>query len=146
MRLIPASVFFFAILSLGNLGMAITHHCRCAGCGNERPCCKVCHLVCEDKKVTVTMWAGKAEDICVPGPSKPVCERCKMIGCENKDPDVPCAKAKKFTWTTWKPWQAPEIKTTNKLMKRTVTQSVPSYKWVTEDLCSECSATIGSKK
>jgi hypothetical protein len=146
MRLRATSLCFMVVLLLGNLGIAIAQHHRCARCGSEAECRKVCHLVCEDKKVSVTMWAGKAEEICVPGPSKLVCERCKMVGCENRDPNVPCAKPKKFTWTTWKPWRAPDVYTANKLMKRTTTQTIPSYKWVTEDLCPECQASVDLKK
>jgi hypothetical protein len=55
------------------------------------------------------------------------------------DKDI-CVQPKKLVWTTWLPGCGRDIVTKRKLMKKTVTKSVPSFKWVVEDLCTECMA------
>jgi hypothetical protein len=114
---------------------------RCAHCGCQADCHKVCRLVCEEKKVQVTCWGCKYENMCLPGPSTPGCEHCDTL-CDEPDksgkgPD--CVKPKDFVWKEWIPGCA-TIHTKTKLMKKTVTKKVPSFKWVVEDLCQECQA------
>ena len=112
----------------------------CASCGCHAGCQKVCRLVYEDKKVPVTCWGSKKEDFCIPGRSTPgcqhsetVCDECETAGALQPD----CVKAKNFVWRDWIPGCA-TIHTKTKLMKKTVTQKVPSFKWVVEDLCEPC--------
>ena len=112
----------------------------CAHCGCQAQCQKVCRLVCEEKKVPVTCWGCKCEDFCLPKHSKPGCQHCEEV-CD-EDPatcDGPCTHAKKFVWTEWCPGCA-TLHTKKKLMKKTITKKVPSYKWVVEDLCCQCQA------
>jgi hypothetical protein len=45
-----------------------------------------------------------------------------------------------FVWSHWTPCGCPKIVTKKKLMKKTVTKTVPAYKWVVEDLCPQCEA------
>ena len=40
-------------------------------------------------------------------------------------------------WTEWLPTKA-TMYTRTKLMKKTITKTVPTYKWVVEDLCPHC--------
>lgn len=110
----------------------------CARCGCSEGCQKICRLVCENKKVTTTCWGCQSEDFCIPCPSEPNGQHCELV-CDETDPKAPCAKPKKFVWTEWMPSSA-KVHTKKKLMKRTVTKSIPSYKWVTEDLCPQCAA------
>lgn len=110
----------------------------CAGCGRTGSCQKICRLVCEEKKVQITCWGSQCEDFCLPGPSKPGCQHCELVCADDADPKSPCAKPKKFVWTDWIPTSCGKVHTKTKLMKRTVTKKVPSYKWVVEDLCAEC--------
>jgi hypothetical protein len=138
------SIVLCVAFLLGNLSLAVGGRHQCDGCGKECACRKVCHLKCEDKKVTVTMWAAKEEDQCIHGPGRIACEHCEKLGTE-KDPDVPKAEPKKFHWTHWVPFKKPDLITTNKLMKRTITKSIPSYQWVVEDLCPECAANVQEK-
>lgn len=55
--------------------------------------------------------------------------------------DKVCSQPKRIVWTSWIPGCGQEIYTKRKLMKKTVTKTVPSFKWVVEDLCSECTAS-----
>ena len=110
----------------------------CARCGSQE-CCKVCRLVREDKKVTITCWGCKCEDFCDQGPSCRGCKNCEEV-CQSteKDASGPCVAPKDFVWYDWIPGCSKGIYTKKKLMKKTVTKTVPSFKWVVEDLCSEC--------
>lgn len=111
----------------------------CAHCGCENECRKICRLVCEEKKVSITCWGGKTEDFCLPGPSQRECKHCETV-CDEEtcDPKAPCTAAKKFVWFDWSPSCKTTIHTKNKLMKKTVTKMVPSYKWVVEEVCCDC--------
>jgi hypothetical protein len=62
-----------------------------------------------------------------------VCGEC------NCNPESPQTKPKRFVWTEWMPTRATMF-TRHKLMKKTITKNVPSYKWVVEDLCPHCEA------
>ena len=129
----------FAIV-LGIVQRATAEGGCCAHCGCQARCHKVCRLVCEEKKVTVTCWGCKCEDFCIPGHSKPCCQHCEEVCTEDAaDCDAPCTHAKTFVWTEWIPGCA-KLHTKKKLMKKTVTKKVPSYKWVVEDLCCDCQA------
>jgi hypothetical protein len=115
----------------------------CSRCRCERPCRKVCRLVCEDRKITTTCWRCQSEDVCIPGPSKPGCEHCETVCAECSDDSKKVhAEPKRLVWTTWHPFRSGDILTRRKLMKRTVTKTVPSYKWVVVDLCEECQTSF----
>lgn len=132
----------FVLLLAGIFSLMATYsvvaggHCCCAHCGCETYCEKVCRLVEEEKKITFTCWGGKREDFCLPGPSKKVCEHCESL-CD-KDPEGCPVCARKSAWSIWQPWVCPTIHTKARLMKKTITKKIPSYKWVVEDLCPEC--------
>jgi hypothetical protein len=99
-------------------------------------------LVCEEEKVEIVCWGCKCEDFCLPGPSKPSCKHCKCVCAEcdeNGDKTAICTKPKRFIWVNWLPSYA-KIYSRTKLMRKTVTVTVPSYRWVTEELCSRCAA------
>ncbi len=116
-------------------------HGGCHRCGwNANLCRKVCRLVQVDRKITTTIWGMECEDFCMPGPSTPDCKQCDMVGSPVPGDKV-CSKPKRIVWTSWIPGCGQEIHTKRKLMKKTVTKTVPSYKWVVEDLCSECAAS-----
>lgn len=110
----------------------------CAHCGCTDGCQKVCRLVCENKKITTTCWGCQSEDFCVPGPSQANGRYCDVV-CNDNDTKAPCVQPKRFAWTEWIPGDA-KVYTKKKLMKRTITKTVPSYKWVVEDLCPQCAA------
>ena len=110
----------------------------CSGCGCTAECHKVCRLVCYDKKITKTCWGMQDEDFCIPGPS---CLKCTHEGtacseCDSRS--TISTKPRKWNWKEWLPGQQAEIHTKTKLMKKTVTKTIPAYKWVVEDLCPEC--------
>ncbi len=136
------TAMFVAVgLSFACLNVVSEECVSCARCNCHDRCHKVCRLVCEEKKVEVVCWGCEAEDFCVPGPSCPKCEHCEMVKCggEEGGNDAVCTQPTKFVWTEWIPGCA-KIFTKKKLMKRTITKKVPSYKWVVEDLCKSCRA------
>ena len=108
--------------------------CKC-GCAQAT---RVCRRVCEEKKVPVTLWGVAEEDFCVPGRSTLASENCEMVGDPKENEKTPCYTPKKFVWSEWAPSGCPTLFTKKKLMKKTVTKTVPSYKWVVEDLCDRC--------
>jgi hypothetical protein len=111
--------------------------CPCARCGHAAECQKVCRCVTEMKKVDVICWGYKDEDFCVPCPSNECEQHCETV-CEDCDVDTKVeSQPKAFVWTRWLPTFA-ESYTRRKLMKRTITKEVPSFKWVYEDVCEKC--------
>lgn len=130
---LSALLFLIGHIALVQAGESCAH-CGCA------PCQKVCRLVCEEKKVPVTCWGCKAEDFCVPGPSRTSGQHTECV-CGECDPNAPCVKPKKFVWTEWIPGGCPKVYTKHKLMRKTITKTVPSYKWVVEYLCPACEGT-----
>jgi hypothetical protein len=135
--------FFKAVIG-GILGLGLLTTVRtaaaaggCCKCGCPQAT-KVCRLVCEEKKVQVTLWGVRDEDFCVPGPSKVGCRDCEVVADPKENDKTPCYEPKKFSWTQWIPSGCPTMFTKQKLMKKVVTKTVPSYKWVVEDLCAEC--------
>jgi hypothetical protein len=116
----------------------------CAHCNCQSGCQKVCRLVREDKKVSITCWGCKCEDFCIGGPSKPGCKHCEEVcaTCDQADKSGVCVQPKKFVWLDWIPGCANGIGTKKKLMKKTITKTVPSFKWVIEDCCQACEAKV----
>lgn len=110
----------------------------CTRCGQEAQCQKVCRWVTENKKVTTTCWGFQTEEFCDPCPSDRGCEHEEYVCNESQDSNAPCVQPKRFVWTEWLPTGARHIYTKKKLMKRTVTKTVPSHKWVVENCCSQC--------
>ena len=110
-------------------------HCGC----RDSKCCKVCRLVKEDRKITTTCWGMKDEDFCVPAPSTPECKHCEPV-CQTDPRSGVTSCQKKLVWTSWIPGCGGDVMTRHKLMKKTVTKTVPSFKWVVEDLCPKCVA------
>jgi hypothetical protein len=135
------------LAALGSLaGSAIVGEGCCARCGRSGECCKICRVVYEEKKVEVTCWGLKCEDFCLPGPGAPGCRNCEEV-CDFCD-DAGKANGidsapKRFVWTEWCPSWA-RIHTKKKQMKRVVTKTVPTYKWVVEALCEACAAKTAS--
>lgn len=109
---------------------------RCHLCSGQQGE-KVCRLVCEEKKVQVVVWGVKCEEFCTPDPSCPDHEHCETI-CASVKPSDPCSAPKAFRWIHWQPAECGTVHTKKKLMKKTVTKTIPSYKWVVEDLCPAC--------
>lgn len=122
-------------------GSASAFDGHCAHCGCKCQCDQTCRLVREEKKVDIVCWGMTCEDFCQPGCGK-VCEKhCEEV-CEDCDkpcdPSVPCTPPQKFVWYEWIPGCSKGIQTKRKLMKKTITKKIPSYKWVVEDLCPAC--------
>lgn len=115
----------------------------CALCGKSEAQTKVCRLVCEEKKITVTCWSCETEDFCLQGPNWPTCRNVD-VACGELDPEGECANPhpKLFVWSVWKPLTCPKLMTKKKLQKKLVTKKVPSYKWVVEDLCQACESEV----
>ncbi len=110
----------------------------CDHCGCASACQKVCRLVAQDRKLTTTCWGYTCVDVCDPGPSTPGCEHCETVCDECNDPKAPFVLPKRLVWTDWFAGGTNGIYTKKRLMKKTVTKTVPGYKWVVEDLCPVC--------
>ncbi|MFN9718019.1 MAG: hypothetical protein ACK58L_04940 [Planctomycetota bacterium] len=115
--------------------------CRRCGCAATR-CRKVCRLEKSEKKITTTCWGVELEDICLPGPSTPECRHCETICCEHESDRNIMTQPKQLVWLSWVPGCRADLFTKRKLMRKTVTRTVPSFKWVVEYLCSDCVAAI----
>lgn len=132
-----------ALLTLVVTAWSLGGPLGCRRCGCVEGCQKVCRLEQVDKKVTVTCWGIESADFCLPGPSKPGCKHCELV-CDEEDPKSPCTKPQPFSWYDWIPGCA-TVHTKQKLMKKTVTKTIPSYKWVVEDLCPACATAEGAR-
>jgi hypothetical protein len=99
----------------------------CHQCGSGK-LQKVCRMVPEVKKETVTKWVLVCEDVCLPGRSRKIGERCI--------PD--CDAHHGFrTEDILKPSCGP-IVTKKKLKQVTETVEKRGYKCVVETICSQC--------
>lgn len=142
MRQLFTFAFVLGLLTAHLPSTACGHQGVCAGCGCTTNCCQVCRLVCDEKKVEVVCWGCDQEKFCAPGPSQPGCRHCQCVcGTCDKDekPSTTRSLPKPFVWFDWLPSFA-DCYTRTKLMKKTVTVTVPSHKWVVEDLCAACRA------
>jgi hypothetical protein len=111
----------------------------CKQCGCVQ-CCKVCRLVCEEKKIDVVCWGCVCEDFCLAKHDIPGCVHCETVCAkcgEPRDPKAPCVQPKRFVWTEWIPGCA-TMHTKKKLMKKTEQVTIKTFKWVVEDLCQQC--------
>lgn len=138
-------VFSVALGSLAALGVlpdAIAGSpCRRCGC-HVSGCQPICRLVCEERKITTTVWGMECEDLCIPGPSCPETRHSECLDPRKDDTAPVCALPRTIVWTLWKPASGPDIFTKRKLMKKSVTKTVPSFRWVVEDLCQGCTASL----
>ena len=140
-RLLLWSMLTLAAVT-NTIGQVHAQEGACCHCQGSDGCQKVCRLVCETKKVTVVCWGLQKEDFCVPCRST-FCMRHEECVCgDDTDPKAPCTQPKKFPRNEWIPASNAKIYTKNKLMKRTITKTIPSFKWVVEDLCDNCEAQV----
>jgi hypothetical protein len=49
-------------------------------------------------------------------------------------------------WRDWAPCGCPTMYTKKKLMRKTVTKKVPSYRFVVEDLCPVCAVAAETEE
>ncbi|MDX1968087.1 MAG: hypothetical protein SFV23_13005 [Planctomycetaceae bacterium] len=110
----------------------------CDHCGCASACHRICRLVAQDRKITTTCWGYSSEEFCDPGPSTRGCEHCETVCDECHAPKAPFVLPKRLVWTDWCAGGTNGSYTKKKLMKKTVTKTVPGYKWVVEDLCPTC--------
>ena len=107
-------------------GGLFCHHCGC-----ECEVQKVCHVVCEMKETTKTVYSAKCEDFCVPCKSQR-CPKCDQCDCD-------CGFKLGTKTYDWIPGCA-QVRTKKVLMKKEEKVKVPTYKWVVEYLCSDCAS------
>lgn len=145
MSLTTRRTMLFTLVALfSGLRRTLAAGASCAHCRCTTGCQKICRLVCEEKKVPVTCWGCKCEDFCLPGPGTPGCKHCENVcaDCDPQDKSGVCVVPKRFVWLDWIPGCAGGIGTKKKLMKKVVTKTVPTYKWVVEDCCPACEAKV----
>ena len=125
-----------ALLTAYCPGPALAETDKCAACGACTACRKVCRLVCEETKIDVVCYGCKCEDFCISGPSCPKCDHCETV-CGECNSEGVHSQSKEFRWTSWLPGHA-KLYTRKKLMKKTVTKTIPTYRWVVEPVCASC--------
>lgn len=103
-------------------GPAMALEC-CQRCGHACECCKTCRLVPSTKKVTKNVYHTECEDFCVPAHSAH--EICRDE----------CGRRQVVVTP-----RCGEVRTRKKLIKKEVTEEVPSTKCVVEYLCPACAA------
>jgi hypothetical protein len=148
MRSRVCSILLLTAGALGGFIGAATANGPCMHCGHHGSCNKVCRLKYEEKKVEVVCWGMKCEDFCVNGCSTKCAKHCESVcdECEGVDPyKEPSTGPKKFVWSEWTPKHCAKMYTKSKLMKKTITKKIPTYKWVVEDLCAQCEANAKAK-
>ncbi len=94
----------------------------CDRCGDQAACHRICRVVCEYKKVKVTRWECKVEQICLPRRGK----HCGHHGHCSCQPVPP---------------QPGRVRCRKRLIRVEETKLVPSYRLVVEYLCSQCAAS-----
>jgi hypothetical protein len=104
---------------------ACSTSCHQCGCSQLK---KVCRLVPEVKKQTVTRWELVCEEVCLPGRSCKIGEKCV--------PDCDAHKGFRFE-DILKP-TCGCIVTKKKLKQVTETVEKPGFKCVVETVCSQC--------
>ncbi len=139
---IPTATNSFGLLAafLFFTGSAHAGDGACVHCGCECECRKICRLECTEKTLTTVCWTCQCEDFCLPGPSWPSCAHCDEVCDECSEPDRPFGAPKLRYWREWIPSPWSKVYTKKRLMKKTVTKTTPSYKWVVEELCPDCEA------
>jgi len=134
-RLACAVASLFLAMSVS----AQAKECKCDHCGHEASCQRVCRLVSEERKVSTTCWGYQCDEFCVPGPSKAGCKHCETVCDECKDQDSKVhARPQRLVWSDWNPACFANRFTKAKLMKKTESKKVKSYKWVVEEVCATC--------
>jgi hypothetical protein len=110
-----------ALVAFAATALGRDYRDRCADCGCQAVCCKVCRAVETTKKVPKVIYDCECEDFCVPGPSA------RSIECDE------CGH-KKHVYTP----TCAEVRTRKKLVKREKVEEVKSTEWVVENLCRSC--------
>lgn len=139
-RAFVAALLAFCVVA-GGTSLAVAGKLCCSHCGRDSGCRKVCRLVCEDRKITKVCWGRQCEDFCVPGPTWCGKKHCEMVCTECANPNDPKAVTtgpSPLVWRDWIPGRCACVHTRARLMKKTVTKTVPSYKWQVEYLCAGC--------
>jgi hypothetical protein len=148
MALMTSAVLFLTVLTV-RAGSICCHRCGREGCQ------KVCRLVCDEKELEVNCWDSKCEEFCVPGPCRLGCKHCVPAcgGCGSAGTDGNCETCKACGGAGGRPDASPSGKmfvwrdtipgcgkvfTQKKLMKKVEKKKIKIYKWVLEDLCSDC--------
>jgi hypothetical protein len=118
-------VLLQALHAESNVEPTCSTSCHQCGCGKLK---KVCRLVPDIKKETVITWELVCEDVCLPGRSCKVGEKCV--------PDCDAHKGFRFE-DILKP-TCGCIVTKKKLKQVTKTEEKPGFKCVVETVCCEC--------
>jgi hypothetical protein len=130
-RLIALPITCVAILcclqrmsSAEGTSQEVSHAC----CG-----CKVCKLVCEQKKLTVTCYGCKCKDICIPGRSQDGCKHCATCSGGSAAKCGECPPKCEFCWRDWCPCGCAEPRTIHVLTKYQAEKKIAWYHWEVVD-------------
>jgi hypothetical protein len=126
-----ARVLNLCILLLATTScLAAATECPECGCCDRRVTCR---LLCESQVVKETRWKCECEDFCIPGPSRPCGEDCE------------CDSSKKSGLWCIRLWQpgCAKVRTRQILGKEETKRTVPSHRWVVEEVCDCCGCFLG---
>jgi hypothetical protein len=108
------------------------------------PCCKVCKLVCEKKKVPAVGYGYKYDTICIQGPSRRGCKHCDMTCCARDDLNG-CNPKIEFCWYDWFACGCAKPREIRLLTKYQAEKELPSYHWeVVDGACCDCVSQTGT--
>jgi hypothetical protein len=132
------------------------------GCCSRPACGKVCKLVCETKKLTVTCYGSDCKQICLPGRSVPGCKHCCVTccGCGGCGPENECCSEGccgcqgcgcgpcgnsccreelpkcEFCWRDWFPCCCGKPRTVKVLTKYEAKKEICWFHWEVVDACT----------
>ena len=136
-----------AILYVAVSSAAVRGGEGCGHCGGSDSH-KTCRLVCEKKTIEVPCFASRCEVVCQGGPCKygcktcqPVCGSCGKDGCTSCGHDAGCGQGKWFVFQETIPG-CPKPYHRKVLLLKKEKKVVTVYRWVVEDLCPKCQATV----
>jgi hypothetical protein len=102
----------------------------CVKCGCQEDVRCVCRPIYTTKYIEITCWDSVCEDICLPPRS-----RCEQGYANSNDPKSPPANNENWTAGTCK---GIKIRSSNKLVRKTYLQPIPTVVWVVEYVCCHC--------
>ena len=151
LRALPAIVRstsrYLAILYLAAGSVAARGGDDCGHCGGGDSH-KTCRLVCEKKTIEVPCFASRCDVVCQGGPCKygcktcePICGSCGKDGCSACGGEDAAGRRKWFVFQETIPGCPKQYRRKVLLLKKEK-KVVTVYRWVVEDLCSECRSTV----
>jgi hypothetical protein len=123
----------FLLIGLSNASALFAQDQCCGKCGCRENVQCVCRPIQTTKYIEITCWDSVCEDICLPPRSrcKEGCNNCIQSNNSQAGNNISIANST----------QGVKIRSTNKLVRKTYLQPVPTVVWVVEYVCANCRST-----